>query len=203
MLEDGAVAFDLGQAKYSISGDYNKCLLHLWSAERNTVRRVLDAEVKNGVLKLAVQRLGQSRPTRLEICRERDRRSPSAKKAARIQLRTEAATRSRPALSRLCRHPPYNRHGPGKLFRADLFPWTFAERPVGVRRAGSQRLGNASLHRCRADLRHPLARSVPPFLSRKVSCRGTALVRPRTAVPRSTRERMAQPESGSRQMEFV
>src|SRR6202163_335076 len=83
VLEDGAVAFDLGQAKYSISGDYNKCLLHLWSPERNTVRRVLDAEVKNGILKLAVQRLGQSRPTRLEICRERDRRSPSAKKAAR------------------------------------------------------------------------------------------------------------------------
>jgi hypothetical protein len=83
VLEDGAVAFDLGQAKYSISGDYNKCLLHLWSAERNTVRRVLDAEIKNGVLKLAVQRLGQSRPTRLEICRERDRRSPSAKKVAR------------------------------------------------------------------------------------------------------------------------
>lgn len=51
--------------------------------ERNTVRRVLDAEVKSGVLKLAVQRLGQSRPTRLEICRERDRRSPSAKRAAR------------------------------------------------------------------------------------------------------------------------
>ena len=84
VLENGAVAFDLGQSKYSISGDYNKCLLHLWSAERNTVRRVLDAEVKNGVLKLAVQRLGQSRPTRLEICRERDRRSPSAKKVARI-----------------------------------------------------------------------------------------------------------------------
>jgi len=84
VLEDGAVAFDLGQAKYSISGDYNKCLLHLWSAERNTVRRVLEAEVKNGVLKLAVQRLGQSRPSRLEICRERDRRSPSAKKAGRI-----------------------------------------------------------------------------------------------------------------------
>jgi hypothetical protein len=83
VLENGAVAFDLGQAKYSISGDYNKCLLHLWSAERNTVRRVLDAEVKNGVLKLAVQRLGQPRPTWLEICRERDRRSPSAKKAAR------------------------------------------------------------------------------------------------------------------------
>jgi hypothetical protein len=83
VLEDGAVAFDLERAKYSISGEYNKCLLHLWSAERNTVRRVLDAEVKNGTLRLAVQRLGQARPTKLEICRERDRRSPSAKKAAR------------------------------------------------------------------------------------------------------------------------
>src|SRR5580704_7516708 len=83
VLENGAVAFDLAQSKYSISGEYNKCLLHLWSAERNTVRRVLDAEVKNGTLKLFVQRLGQSRPTKLEICRERDRRSPTAKKIAR------------------------------------------------------------------------------------------------------------------------
>ncbi len=83
VLEDGAVAFDLARAKYSISGEYNKCLLHLWSAERNAVRRVLDAEMKNGMLRLAVQRLGQSRPTKLEICRERDRRSPSAKKTCR------------------------------------------------------------------------------------------------------------------------
>lgn len=84
VLEDGAVTFDLAEAKYSISGEYNKCLLHLWSHERNTVRRVLDAEVKNGALRLAVQRLGQVRPTKLEICRERDRRSPTAKKAVRI-----------------------------------------------------------------------------------------------------------------------
>ena len=83
VLEDSAVAFDLAQAKYSISGEYNKCLLHLCSAERSVVRRVLDAEVKNGTLRLAVQRLGQARPTKLEICRERDRRSPTAKKAAR------------------------------------------------------------------------------------------------------------------------
>ena len=85
VLEDGAVSFDLARAKYSISGEYNKCLLHLWSAERNAVRRVLDAEVKSGTLRLAVQRLGQSRPTKLEICRERDLRSPSAKKAARTR----------------------------------------------------------------------------------------------------------------------
>jgi hypothetical protein len=83
VLENGAVAFDLAQSRYSISGEYNRCLLHLWSSERNAVRRVLDAEVKNGTLRLAVQRLGQARPSHLEICRERDRRSPTARRVAR------------------------------------------------------------------------------------------------------------------------
>src|SRR5207253_8169697 len=83
VLEDGAVAFDLRQARYSISGEFNKCLLHLWSAERNVVRRVLDAEVKKDVIRLEVQRLGQAKPSKLEICQQRDRRTPTAKKAAR------------------------------------------------------------------------------------------------------------------------
>ena len=48
------------------------------------MRRVLEAEVKNGTLRLAVQRLGQARPSNLEICRERDRRSPTARRVARV-----------------------------------------------------------------------------------------------------------------------
>jgi hypothetical protein len=84
IIEDGAVVFDLAQSKYSISGERNKCLLHLWSVERNFVRRVLEAEVKNEILRLAVQRLGQVKPTKLEICRERDRRTPTAKRTARV-----------------------------------------------------------------------------------------------------------------------
>ena len=84
VLDDGAVLFDLAQAKYSIAGERNKCLLHLWSEERNLVRRVLDVEVKNEVLRLAVQRLGKTRPSKLEICRQRDRRTPTAKRAARL-----------------------------------------------------------------------------------------------------------------------
>jgi hypothetical protein len=78
VIEDGALAFDLADAKYSISGEYNKGLLHLWSAERNVVRRVLDAQIKNDVLKLLVQRLGQNKPAKLEICRHRDRRTATA-----------------------------------------------------------------------------------------------------------------------------
>jgi hypothetical protein len=84
IIEDGSVVFDLAQSKYSISGERNKCLLHLWSEERNFVRRVLEAEVKNETLRLAVQRLGQVKPTKLEICRERDRRTPTGKRAARV-----------------------------------------------------------------------------------------------------------------------
>src|SRR5271165_3053477 len=84
IIEDGTVVFDLAQSKYSISGERNKCLLHLWSAERNFVRRVLEAETRNEILRLAVQRMGQSKPTKLEICRERDRRTPAAKRAARV-----------------------------------------------------------------------------------------------------------------------
>ncbi len=83
VVEDGAIAFDLAESKYSISGEYNKCLLHLWSHERNFVRRVLDAEVKTTMLRLLVQRMGQSHPTRLDFCRDRDLRSPAARRAAR------------------------------------------------------------------------------------------------------------------------
>ncbi|HEX3353793.1 MAG TPA: hypothetical protein VHS34_13315 [Terriglobales bacterium] len=84
VVDEGAVLFDLAQSKYSISGERNKCLLHLWSEERNLVRRVLDVEIKNEVLRLAVQRLGQTRPSKLEICRQRDRRTPTAKRATRL-----------------------------------------------------------------------------------------------------------------------
>ena len=81
--EDGARIFDLADSKYSVSGEYNKCLLHLWSAERNAVRRILDAEVRNSNLRLMVQKLGQSRPSKLEICKGHDFRTPTARKATR------------------------------------------------------------------------------------------------------------------------
>ena len=83
VIEDGSIAFNLSESMYSISGEYNKCLLHLWSHERNVVRRVLDAEVKSTTLRLQVQRMGQNRPTRLDFCRDRDQRSPAARRAAR------------------------------------------------------------------------------------------------------------------------
>ncbi len=83
VAEDGAVLFDLGRDRYSLSTDHGRCVLHLWSHERNTVRRVLDAQERAGCLRLLVQRFGQAKPGKLEIWRDRDRRTPTAKRAAR------------------------------------------------------------------------------------------------------------------------
>jgi hypothetical protein len=83
VLEDGSLVFDLASARYSVSTDYGKCVLHLWSAERNAVRRVVDAAVDRGTLRLKVLRFGQTRPGNLEICRERDPRTPTQRRAAR------------------------------------------------------------------------------------------------------------------------
>jgi hypothetical protein len=82
-LEDGQELFDLETAQYSLSSEKDRCLLHLWSPERNVVRHVLDAELKNGVLMLTARRFGQARPIKMEICRNRDRRPPTVQKATR------------------------------------------------------------------------------------------------------------------------
>ena len=83
VIEDGQVLFDLESAQYSISSEKDRCLLHLWSQERNLVRHVLEAELKNGTLILTARRFGHARPLKLEICSDRDRRPPTIQKAAR------------------------------------------------------------------------------------------------------------------------
>ncbi len=85
-LENGELLFDFSTARYSITGE-GKCVLHLWSDERNTVRRVLDAEVTPRVLRLTVLRFGQSQPSILEISAERDHRSPTVLRAIRARYK--------------------------------------------------------------------------------------------------------------------
>src|SRR5260370_42695383 len=82
-VEDGAIAFHLAESKYSVPGEYNKCLLHLWPSERNFVRRVLDAGIKGTTLPVEGQRMGQKPATRLDFCRQRGQRSPPPPRAAR------------------------------------------------------------------------------------------------------------------------
>jgi hypothetical protein len=83
VIEDGQVLFDLESAQYSVSSEKDRCLLHLWSQERNMVRQVLAAEEKHGTLTVTVRRFAQARPIKLEICRDRERRLPTVLKTAR------------------------------------------------------------------------------------------------------------------------
>lgn len=83
VLEDGEPVFELASARYSISDERGKCLLQLWSPERNLVRRVVDVELKKDALRLTAQKFGQTKPVKMEIVRDRDRRTPTAKRAAR------------------------------------------------------------------------------------------------------------------------
>src|SRR5512147_2656461 len=98
VIEDGEVIFDLSEAKYSIASEHDKCVIHFWSSERNCVRRVLDAQAKNGTLRLTVQRLGRPKPSRVEICRDRDQRTPSAKRQQRAAYERQLER----ALERYC-----------------------------------------------------------------------------------------------------
>jgi len=84
VIEDGKMLFDFATARYSAAPERDRCLLQIWSEEANIVRRATYAEIKNGILKLSVMRFGQSKPSRMEICAEAERRSPSALKAMRI-----------------------------------------------------------------------------------------------------------------------
>ena len=85
VVEEGEVIFDLSSCQYSISAERGRCLLHLWSEELNAVREILDAELKNGLLTLSARRFGQMRAHKIEVCRDRDRRTPTARSAARTQ----------------------------------------------------------------------------------------------------------------------
>jgi len=83
VIEAGEIIFDLDSARFSISAQRGRCLLHMWSGERNIVREVLDANLSKDTLQLSVRKFAQSRPHMLQICRERDRRTPAARKIAR------------------------------------------------------------------------------------------------------------------------
>src|ERR1700751_758297 len=85
ILEDGRVIFDMRSARYSLSTEQGRCLLHLWSEERNIVRRISGLEHRKGCLRLEARRFGQTRAQILELVDNRDRRPASTRDAARTK----------------------------------------------------------------------------------------------------------------------
>jgi hypothetical protein len=85
VLEDGKILFDLRFAKYSLTAEHNRCTLHLWSEDRNLVRRVSSTTLRNGILRLATHRFGQTRPQTIELSPSPDRRTPSTRENTRTK----------------------------------------------------------------------------------------------------------------------
>jgi hypothetical protein len=85
ILEDGHLLFDLRWTKYSITEVHGRCLLQLWSEERNLARTVLSAQPRSGCLRLATRRMGAIQPVTLELVPTSERRTPTARDTARRQ----------------------------------------------------------------------------------------------------------------------
>jgi hypothetical protein len=85
LLEDGRVLFEMASAHYSISAEHGRCVLHLWSEERNMVRTVVGLEARKETLRIRVRRLGAQRPQSLELLRDRDQRTPATRALSRTR----------------------------------------------------------------------------------------------------------------------
>ncbi len=83
VLEDGCVLFDMRIARYSVTESHGRCQLQLWSEERNLVRTVVDVKQRAQSLRLATRKMGAARPQFLELVPSSDRRTPTARDAAR------------------------------------------------------------------------------------------------------------------------
>jgi hypothetical protein len=83
LLEDGRVLFDMRIARYSLSESHGRCLLQMWSEERNLVRTVVDIQHRAQCLRLMTRRMGASKPQALELVPTSDRRTPTARDSAR------------------------------------------------------------------------------------------------------------------------
>lgn len=83
LLEEGRTLFDMRETRYSLSQEHGRCTLHLWSDERNLVRRVVSVVPRKGSLRLATMRFGQTKPQLLELVAQADRRTPTARDTTR------------------------------------------------------------------------------------------------------------------------
>ncbi len=82
ITEDGELLFDLRRTEFRLEESRGRLLLHLWSPERNWVRRVLGAaEETPGQLVVEVERFGSRRAGKLVVAAPR-RRGPSERERA-------------------------------------------------------------------------------------------------------------------------
>lgn len=81
--EDGHSIFDMAAAQYSITTQQGRCMLHLWSEERNLVRTVCGLRARKDSLRVETRRFGQTNPQTLDLVANRERRTPTTKGTGR------------------------------------------------------------------------------------------------------------------------
>lgn len=99
VLEDGRVLFEMNAGHYSLSAEHGRCVLHLWSEDRNLVRTITSLEARKNVLRIETRRFGQSKPQMLQLVPDRDTRTLSSREATRkkyLRLLERVLTRSFP-----------------------------------------------------------------------------------------------------------
>ena len=96
VLEDGRVLFDMRSARYAVTEQHGRCLLQLWSEERNLMRTVVGLEERAQCLRVITRRMGAAKPQALEMVPNSDRRTPTARDGARknyLRILERALTR--------------------------------------------------------------------------------------------------------------
>src|ERR1700745_2615056 len=83
VLEDGRVLFEMQTARYALSAEHGRCVLHFWSEERTLVRTVIGLDARKNVLRIETRRFGQSKPQTLQLIPDRDTRTPTTREATR------------------------------------------------------------------------------------------------------------------------
>lgn len=79
IFDGGRVLFDMHTSRYALSTEHGRCILHLWSEERNLIRTVVGVEKRKDRLRLLVRRLGAERPQSLDLAPTRDLRTPASR----------------------------------------------------------------------------------------------------------------------------
>ena len=96
LLEDGRVLFDMRMARYSVGESHGRCLVQFWSEDRNLMRTVVEVQERTQCLRVLTRRMGSAKPQALELAPTSDRRTPTARDAARLNyLRLLERTLSR------------------------------------------------------------------------------------------------------------
>jgi hypothetical protein len=83
LLEDGRILFDMRMTRYSVLESHGRCLLQLWSEERNIVRTVVEIQPRAQCLRVITRRMGAAKPQALELVPTSDRRTPTARDSVR------------------------------------------------------------------------------------------------------------------------